>query len=455
MTDLSFEPTGGAEQTGLSSDFLETEGADLLGRWSCHQAYWEARLAAGLDPYFRTSTERIGPSSTVLTRGQERLVGVNFASQDYLSLSSHPAIRAAAIEAVGRWGVHGSGSPAQQGGSAPVTTLEERFAELLCCREVTTFPTGWAAGYGVVRALVRNNDHIVIDALAHTCLQDGSVNATRNVHRVPNCSHAAVEQRLAKIRECDPRAGILVITESLFSLNSTVPDLRALQEKCRAYQATLLVDVSHDLGAMGDGGLGFLGEQGMLGEIDLVMGSLATTFVSNGGFIASSAPGIKQALRSFADPLLYSNALSPVQASIVNAALDVVRSREGAERRRRLIRNASRLRDALAARAFRVLGQPSVIVPVWLGGIAEARLMTRAALSGGGLVSLVEHPVVARGHSRWWLQVMADHTDEQIDQFVAIAVAARETVKPPAATPRVVDMTSERQQTGVRSEESC
>lgn len=410
----------------VAQDFVRNEGIDLLARWSDHLDFWDRRLSHGLDPYTRTNVERVGPEGVALNWGRESLGGVNFACQDYLSLSSHPAICAAAIEAIERWGVHSAGSIALQGGSMPLLHLEERLGAWLGYREVRVFPTGWAAGYGVVRTLARENDHLVIDALAHACLQEGAVNATRNIHRTPNCSHEAVARRLASIRSKEPHAGILVITESLFSMDSTVPDLRVLQETCRAWHATLLVDVAHDLGALGDGGLGFLGDQGVLGEIDVVMGSFSKTFASNGGFVASNARGIRQALNVAANPLLFSNALSPVQAQVALAALDIVRSPEGAQRRRRLMDNVQRLRLGLQARDFVVLGHPSAIVPTVLGDTGIARRMTCAALNGGALVNLIEHPAVSRRNSRWRLQVMADHSPSQIDRLIDIAVAARE-----------------------------
>ena len=136
-------------------------------------------------------------------------------------------------------------------------------------------------------------------------------------------------------------------------------------------------------------------------------------------------------MRALSSPLTFSNALSPIQASVVNAALDIIRSREGAERRRRMINNSIRLRDGLTARAFNVLGQPSAIIPVALGGTAQARLITREALATGALVNLVEHPAVSRRNARWRLQVMSDHTQDHIDRLVAIAVAAREAVATP------------------------
>jgi glycine C-acetyltransferase len=414
------------ELTALALDFVGTDGPDLLGRWGCLGRFWDARLAARLDPYFRVSIERTRPECVVLTRNQEEINGINFAAHDYLSLAYHPALRQAAIDAVGRWGVHTTGSIVDQGGSVPLLVLENRLADFLCCSEVATFPSGWAAGYSAVRALVRELDHVVIDSIAHDCLQEGAVSATHNVHRVLHASHEAISRRLAEIRDRNASTGILVVTQSLFPLDSSAPDLRAIQDACRAYKATLLINAAHDLGAIGDGGLGFVGEQGMIGEADIIMGSFSKTFGSNGGFVASRQVGLKQALRTLPGPYLCSNALSPIQASIVLAALDVVRSREGAQRRRKLATNFQRLRDGLKGCAFRVLGRPSAIVPVWLGNVAEARLMTRSTLANGALVTLTEHPVVSRTSSRWRLQVMADHSLEQVDKLIAIAVAARE-----------------------------
>jgi glycine C-acetyltransferase len=428
MNDTLLAPSEHPELTALALDFMQTEGTDLLGRWRRLGRFWDARLAARLDPHFRVAVDQPRPECGVLTRSRERLNGVNFAAQDYLSLAYHPALRQAAIEAVGRWGVHTTGSIAEQGGSVPLLLLEERLVDFLCCSEVATFPTGWAAGYTAVRALVRELDHVVIDPLAHDCLQEGAVSATHNVHRVLHGSHDALCKRLGQIRSSSATAGILVATQSLFPLDSSVPDLRAIRDVCRAYKATLLVNVSHDLGAIGQGGLGFVGEQGMVGEADVIVGSFSKTFGSNGGFVASRDVGLKQALRTLPGPYLCSNALSPVQASIVIAALEVIRSREGAQRRHQLAANVQRLREGLKVHGFRILGRSSAIVPVWLGNVAEARVITRSALANGGLVTLTEHPVVSRTSSRWRLQVMADHSAEQIDRFIEVAVSARQEV---------------------------
>lgn len=405
---------------------------DLLRRWGRHQAFWDARLAARLDPTARVAVERIGPAARVMMRSRDQLSGVNFASQDHLSLASHPDICEAAAAAIRAWGVHGAGAANTQGASLPVLMLEERLAELLCCREAAVFPSGWTAGYGAVRAILREGDHVVIDCLARSCFQDAAVVATRNLHRVPHCSPAAVEARLAQLRAADSQAGILVVTESVFALTSAMPDLQVLRMACRAYGATLLIGLGHDLGASGDGGLGALGAQGLLGEADIVTGSLAHAFATNGGFVAGNASGLRPALQTLSSTLPGSATLSPMQASVALAALKIIRSAEGAKRRKTLAANVQRLREGLRRRAFEVLGTPSAVVPMILGDVRHGRLMTREALDRGALVNLVEHPAVAHSRSQWPLLVMADHATEHLNAMVRIAVEARERAHAPA-----------------------
>ncbi len=349
----------------------------------------------------------------MLDRGQVRLAGVNFASHDYLSLTSHPAVTSAATEAIGRYGVHSAGPVTLQGGSPPLAALEERLADLLACRETTVFPTGWGAGYGAVRALVCR-DRPRGDRQPRPCLFAGRRHG-RHAQRGsrPHGPVAAIESYLTRIREHAPQAGILLVTQSLFAADSTVPDLRALQDACHHHEATLLVNVAHDFGAIGPRGLGFAGEQGMTGEIDVVVGSFSKTFAANGGFVACNVPGLKAAIGGFASTVASSSALSPIQAAVVGAALDVVCSREGAARRKRLMGNIVPLAGKPACPRLRGRGVASPIVPVQLGESGRARRLTRAALNAGVLLNLVEHPVVARDRSQWRLLVMADHTDAQ------------------------------------------
>lgn len=350
--------------------------------------------------------------------------GINFASQDYLSLACHPEVRQAAVDAIAQYGVHSAGSPALMGNTTLSVALEQRLCEFLQMRSCALFPTGWGAGYGAIRTLVRPNDHVVLDQFSHSCLVEGARAATANVHVFPHLCLKGLEHALQQIREQHPRAGILVVTESLFSMDADVPDLQAHQRIARQYGANLLVDVAHDVGSMGPRGLGALDEQGMLGKVDIVMGSFSKTFAANGGFVACNEPGLKLAIRFTCGPHTFTNAMSPIQAAVVLKALDIIQSDEGVQRRQQLLNNAVALRGLLANAGFALLGVPGPVLPVIVGGIGRSRLLARYMLEGGMLVNLVEHPAVQRHASRLRLQVMADHTQDQIEQFMAVLLQA-------------------------------
>ena len=405
--------------------FIQSEdGANLLDRFKPLEDWLGDRLAFGLDPYAKATEGPIVAETVAYDRAGRRFQGVNFASQDYLSLASHPAIKQAAIEAIERVGVHSAGSAALMGLTTTTLELERTLAAWLGYRDATVFPIAWAAGYGVIRTLVRTNDHIVLDQLSHACLMEGARAATPNVHVHRHLSVDGIRRRLSRIRAKESETGILVVTESLFSMDSDSPDMNAILEVCREFGAQLLVDCAHDLGSSCDNGFGFMGQQGVLGKADVVIGSFSKSFASNGGFIATNHLALKLALRLSCGPQTFTNAISPLQSAVVLKAIQIIQSQEGRTRREQLHGNIVYLRECLSGIGFEALGQPSPIVSIVLGNIARSRLITRFTLESGALVNLVEYPAVAVNACRLRLQVMADHTREHIDRLVNILAAA-------------------------------
>ena len=311
--------------------------------------------------------------------------------------------------------MHSAGSSALAGNTKYSLRLERTISEFLGLENTVLYPTGWAAGYGAIKGLVRPTDHVVMDGLAHACLQEGAHSATTNVHLHGHLNLDSARRHLNRIRAKDAENGILVVTESLFSMDSDTPDLRALQELCREYDATLLVDVAHDLGAMGDGGRGFIGMQGMTGQIDIVMGSFSKTFASNGGFVSCNSPAVKQYLKFYGCSATFSNALSPVQAATVTKAFEIVQSDRGRELRRLLLKRIGQMRDALTAVDLEFIGDPSAIVPVLVGDEALARMVSRRLPELEVIANLVEYPAVAKGNARFRLQMMPSHTAENVE----------------------------------------
>jgi 7-keto-8-aminopelargonate synthetase-like enzyme len=421
-----FENIPGQLRTSLPAVEKYNHPVNLMDRWNESGEWWQQRVEHGLDPYQKYSTSRVGSFIEGAYRDGTAFQGHNFASQDYLSLSSHPALMEAAKQAIDQYGLHSAGSAALMGNTALSVALERRLEAFLGFEDVVVFPIGWAAGYGAVKTLVKASDHVVIDILAHACLQEAARDATDNVHVHSHLNVRAVESRLARIRRDDEVGGILVVTETLFSMDSDFPDIKALQDICRQYNATLLVDCAHDLGALGETGRGKLEDLGLLGQVDVLVGAFSKSFASMGGFVATNNKGFRFGLRGQCGPSTFTNAMSPIQAATVLGALDIIESEEGAARRKKMMQNSIRLRTGLEEAGFEVLGKPSAVVPMLIGDVLLARLMTRYAVEMGGIVNLVEHPAVARNACRWRLQVMADHTEAQIDAMIEIAVKSRE-----------------------------
>lgn len=234
----------------------------------------------------------------------------------------------------------------------------------------------------------------------------------------------ALLQHLKDIRSKDTKNSILVVSEGLYSMDSDFPDLLRLQEVCRQYEATLLVDIAHDFGALGPQGTGQIGLQGVLGQIDLVMGAFSKTFATNGGFLATNSRAVKQFVKAYGGSHIFSTALSPVQAAVALESLRIVRSPEGDMLRAKMLGVANTLRAQFAAEGIECLGSPSAIVPVPVGSEKIARLAYGLVLERNVLANMVEFPAVALGSARFRMQVMAEHTNEQARQAAQVVAKA-------------------------------
>jgi len=422
--NIKTNPVPEAALMGSLRDFRAPEGPDLIGRVAAFYDWQDLRRQHDLWPYARSTSTAPQARCEALSDTGDAFSGINFASQDYLSLSSHPAVKAAAISAITEYGVHSAGSAALLGNTANSLLLEQGLSSFLGNREIVLYPTGWAAGYGSVQGFVRANDHVVMDILAHSCLQEGAKAATQNIHYHGHLNLEALARKLERIRTNDRSNGIMVVTESLFSMHSDTPDLLAMRALCDEFNATLLVDCAHDLGSIGDDGLGHLGLQNAMGAADIIIGSFSKTFGSNGGFIAVKDKATAEYLKYYSATHTFSNALSPVQAATVLCALDIVRSEEGRMLRRKLMDNILYLRAEMTRAGLETLGDPSPIVPVRLGLEGVGRFASRHLMAMGGIANLVEYPAVPQGGARFRFQVMASHTREDIDQVVAILARA-------------------------------
>ncbi len=421
MTSTTFNENNNIPMEALGGslrDYRVPAGTNLIKRVEGFYKWQDLRRQHAMWPYARSTATAPKTHCDAKTDAGQAISGINFASQDYLSLSSHPQIKEAAIRAISDYGVHSAGSAALLGNTRHSLALEQRIADFISGHQVVLYPTGWSAGFAAVQGVVRPDDHVVMDVLAHSCLQEGARAATSNIHFHGHLNLRGLERRLQRIRAVDATNGILVVTESLFSMHADTPDIAAMSALCKQYDAMLLVDCAHDFGCIGADGLGHLSLQNIVNNVDIIIGSFSKTFASNGGFIAVKTRAAAEYLKYYSATQTFSNALSPVQASTVLAAFDIIQSEEGAFRRRKLMDNILYLRKEMTNAGLETLGDPSPIVPVRVGAEGMARIASRELSNLGAIANLVEYPAVPQGGARFRVQVMSDHTREDIDLLV-------------------------------------
>jgi 7-keto-8-aminopelargonate synthetase-like enzyme len=407
-------------------NYAITRGQDLEGRYESYRDWVNARRGAGVWPYHRVMMSPVSPEIEMGNEyGQVQRTWLNFGSQDYLGLAQDPRTFEAAKAAIDECGVHSAGSPALGGRTQALLELEQQLAKVLGKEACTVFATGWMAGFGAVSGLARKEDTIVMDCLVHNCLQEGAWHATQAVRKFRHNDIEDLTAILEEERGKNSKNGVFVVIESLYSMDSDSPDLAAMIRLAQNYEAIVILDVAHDFGSMGEEGLGLLEILPRGVEPDIILGSFSKTFAANGGFVASTRK-VKDYLGIYSAPFVFSNAISPLQAKVAAETARIVFSAEGDILRKRLMDNILLLRNSMEENGLEVGGDPSPIVPVFVGDEKLARLTSRYQESYALRANLVEFPAVPRGKARFRFQVMARHDPASILRASSLMALSRQ-----------------------------
>jgi len=378
------------------------------------------RINAGVWPYV-LYTKGLPHTNVRVEHPSGKIIeGVNFTSVDYLGLSNNYKLKDAAVKAIHDFGIHSVSSGPLMGNSEMSHQLQNIIKSFLNYEHVFLCPTGWAAGFAAITGLVRKDDIVVMDELAHQCLQQGAYASTNKVFKYNHLDNSHAEQILKDLRSKNTESGIMLITEGLFSMDGDSPDLHELYDICKENNVLLLLDVAHDLGATGPQGKGCIGKNNLLGKVDIVVGSFSKTFGTNGGFIASKSPNIHWTIRCFGGSYTYSTALSPLQLAIAIEAFQIIKSEEGDKLRKNLSNIIHYTRKKCEDKSLTLLGSPSPIVPVYIGKESLARIAGALSFEKGLVATCLEFPVVQTGMARYRLSMSPDHTQDQVDYAVNV-----------------------------------
>jgi glycine C-acetyltransferase len=356
---------------------------------------------------------------------------VNLSSNNYLGLTTHPALKARAIEAVRRYGV-GSGSVRTIAGTMELhMELEHRLAQFKQTEAVVVFQSGFTANAGTVSSILTKDDVVVSDELNHASIIDGCRLSRATVKVFPHKDVDAARQILRAL----PASGrALLITDGVFSMDGDLGPLPALCALAEEYECIMMVDDAHASGVFGRNGRGTIDHFDMHGRVDVQVGTLSKAMGALGGYVAGSRTLI-DFLCHRARPFLFSTSHPPAVAAACIAALDILL--EEPHIIDRLWENTRFFKSGLAALGFDTGPSESPITPVIVGDAVLAMTLSDRLFARGVFAQGIGFPTVARGRARVRTIVTATHTREQL-QFAldAFAVVGRELGIVPAQPSR-------------------
>lgn len=356
------------------------------------------------------------PAARVTVDGREV---VNFASNDYLGLASHPRVTEGAKAAVDAWGAGATAARLMAGTLDLHRQLEAELAAFKKASACTVFPSGYHANLGTLPALLEEGDTVVLDRLAHASLVDG---ARLSKAKLLVFKHNDVEDLERVLRRAAVTGRRWIVTESVFSMDGDVAPLCELVFVAERYNARLYVDEAHGTGVFGPDGRGVVNGLGLEKKVDVCMGTLSKALGAQGGYVAGSSELI-QWLHNKARSFIYSTALNPAAAGAALAALEVCRAEPA--RRQKLLALSARLRDGLVgpSAASRIRSPYSVyergpIIPFQVGEADAALKLSQKLWDAGFYVPAVRPPTVPAGTARLRFTVTANHTEEDIDRLL-------------------------------------
>lgn len=380
---------------------------DLFEKCGQFTAAREA-AAKGMYPFFLPLSDNEG--TEVVYQGQRLIM---CGSNNYLGLTTHPKVRAAAIEAIERFGTSCTGSRFLNGTLELHEQIERELADWVGKETALTFSTGMQVNLGTVSALIGRGDYVILDKDDHASIVDGARLGYGKIERYPHNDMEHLEKVLQSIPAA---AGKLLVVDGLFSMEGDLAPLPEIIPLAKKYGVRIMVDDAHGMGVTGNGH-GTAAHFGVTEDVDLIMSTFSKSFASLGGFIAGTDEVIhfiKHAARS----LIFSASAPPANIAAALAALQVMR--EEPERIVRVNQIADYMRTEYKRLGFDTGHSVTPVIPILIGDDDRTFLAWKRLFEEGVFINPVISPAVQPGRQLLRTSYMATHTDSQMDKVLSI-----------------------------------
>jgi 8-amino-7-oxononanoate synthase len=382
---------------------------------------------AGLLRSCRTIDSAQGP--LVRMDGRQMLL---FCSNNYLGLASHPAVAAAVARAVGTCGYGAAASRLISGTMSLHIELESALARFCRKEAALVFSSGWTANESLLTTLPQKGDLVLLDKLDHASIIDAARGSGADFRTYRRQSPSRIEKLLTE----GTYQRRFIVTESVFSMDGDVADIKALVDLKKRHKAILIVDEAHAFGCMGPTGAGLAESLGLLSEVDILVATMSKAMGASGGIVAAPQPVIELLINK-ARPFIYTTAPSPVNCAAALASLAIIESEPA--RRQRLSDNSEYLRTKLKALGLNTGNSCTHIVPVIIGGEKETLAVSAELYRRGFFIPAIRPPTVAPGSSRLRISLQSEHNTEHLDSLCdafAELIASGAMASPPRQSRR-------------------
>lgn len=363
----------------------------------------------GIYPYFHCLESRQAPE-VVMEGGRKIMLGSN----NYLGLTANPEVIEAAKKALEKYGTGCSGSRFLNGTLDLHIRLESELASFLGAEQVMTFSTGFQSNLGIISTLVGRHDYILCDRENHASIYDGCLLSGGKLLRYKHGDMADLERLIKTVPET---AGILIVTDGVFSMSGDIAKLPEIVAIKNRYGARLMVDDAHGLGVIGKGGRGTASYFGLEKDVDIIMGTFSKSLASLGGFMAASST-VCEFVRHNSRPFIFSASITPSSCAAALASLDILRREP--ERVERLNSLGEYLRLGMKKRGIKIKESTTPIVPVYTYELFDTLYYGKKLFENGVYINPVLPPATPQHECLLRISLMATHTEALLDEAMDI-----------------------------------
>ena len=363
----------------------------------------------GIYPYFHELESR--QDVEVVMEGKRRIM---LGSNNYLGLTVHPRVVEAGVQALREYGSGCSGSRFLNGTLTLHTSLERELADFLGKEAVMTFSTGFQSNLGIISAICGKNDYVICDRENHASIYDGCKLSYATMLRYRHNDMEHLEKCLKKVPDT---AGILIVTDGVFSMGGDIANLPEIVRLAKAYGARVMVDDAHGLGVLGNGGRGTADYFGLADDVDIIMGTFSKSLASIGGFMAASERMVDY-VRHASRPYIFCASIPPASAATAREALRILR--EQPELPARLHALSMYMRSGLKSRGIAIRDSETPIIPIYTYDVFTTLETAKELYDEGVYVNPVLPPATPATECLLRTSYMATHTEALLDEALDV-----------------------------------